>query len=84
MHIPILDTDYFEQEVDNQASECRTKARPSLVPRLSARCWYIFSRDPTYLIARGQGLLERQLHFSTFCSCHCFSALSVAQTGFKK
>ena len=31
--------------------------RVSLVPRLSACCWrawYIFSRDPTYLIARGR------------------------------
>ena len=55
----------------------------SLVSRLSARCWrawYIFSRDSTYLIAHGQGPLERHLHFSTFCWWHCFSAWSVVQT----
>ena len=40
-----------------------------LVSRFSVRCWraWYFSCDLTYLIARGQGPLERRLHLSTFC-----------------
>ena len=39
-------------------------ARQGIVYYFSAT--HIFSRDLTYLIARGPGLLERFLHFPTF------------------